>query len=239
MTCTRYDCGPEGANSAIPENFNMKRVVLPEYLDSLPPDDPGARANRRELRLFNAFLGTKSWFRRELLNRLQPADRVLEIGAGEGLVIDHLARRLQRHKDPGVSWTALDAQPVFSGHPSIEFVMDDLLQYKDYPQSRVVFGNMILHQFGEDELKRLGEIWHRHARLLVFQEPARSRLHHALCGLSTLPMSQVSRHDASVSIRGGFRGEELPDLLGLPVQDWVWKVRSTLRGAYRMIASRK
>jgi hypothetical protein len=214
----------------------MERVVLPEQLDSLPFDDPGARANRRELRYFNHFLGTKAWFSRQLVPRLQPGDRVLEIGAGEGHVIDHLARKVRGRGEMQASWVALDAQPVFSGHASIEFVVDDLLRYDGYAEAAVVFGNMILHQFEAGHLGKLGQNWINHARLLVFQEPARSRVHHALCGLATLPMSRVSRHDASVSIRAGFRGEELPGLLGLSGSEWCWNVTTTLRGAYRMVA---
>jgi hypothetical protein len=217
----------------------MNRIVLPEQLDSLPFDDPGARANRRELRLFNAFLGTNSWFRKQLLARLESKDRVLEIGAGEGRLIDHLAGEMRRGGEVSASWTALDAQPVFSGHPSIHFVVGDLIQHTAYPEVQVVFGNMILHQFERDHLGHLGGIWRDHARLLVFQEPARSRVHHALCSVATLPMSRVSRHDAGVSIRAGFRETELPDALGLDRTDWDLHVTTTLRGAYRMVAERR
>lgn len=215
------------------------RVVLPERLDDLPVDDPGAVANRRELRLFNAFLGTHAWFRRAVLPQLTDGDRVLEIGAGEGRLVAHLEARTRNGEAAQVSWAALDAKPAFNGHSSIDFVVEDLLHYDGFPGTPVVFGNMILHQFENESLSRLGRHWRDHARLLVFQEPARSRLHHALCALATLPMSDVSRHDAGVSIRAGFRGTELPDALGLCRSEWNLQIRTTVRGAYRLTALRK
>ena len=35
----------------------MKRLVQPELLDSLPPDDPRARGSRRDLRRVNWWMG--------------------------------------------------------------------------------------------------------------------------------------------------------------------------------------
>ena len=217
----------------------MERVVLPERLDSLPIDDPGALANRRELRWFNRFLGTNAWFRRQLLPRLGSTDHVLEVGAGEGVLIHDLFSGMREQEKGCRSWTVLDAQPVFRAHPGIRPVVEDLLRYEAYPDADVIFGNMILHQFEDDQLGQLGSKWRDHARLLVFQEPGRSRFHQLLCSLATLPMSHVSRHDADVSIRAGFRGLELPDLLGLNGGNWDLQESMTPKGAYRMIAVRK
>jgi hypothetical protein len=217
----------------------INRVVLAEKLDGLPVDDPGAVANRRELRWFNSYLGTHTWFRQTVLPELNRGDRVLEIGAGEGHLVSHLAACADDRDIAPTAWAALDAKPVFKGHSAVEFVAEDLLQFDGYPDTPVIFGNMILHQFEAEALACLGRLWRDHARLLVFQEPARSRLHHALCSIATLPMSHVSRHDAGVSIRAGFRSSELPDALGLHRNDWDLRVRTTLRGAYRMTARRK
>ena len=69
------------------------RVVAPEILDRLAPDDPAARASRRDLRWFNRLLGTPRWFLRQLrAHGISRSTPILEIGAGEG----RLARALQR-----------------------------------------------------------------------------------------------------------------------------------------------
>jgi hypothetical protein len=51
--------------------------------------------------------------------------------------------------------------------------------------------------------------------------------------------SNVTKHDGSVSIDAGFRGDELPQLLGLEPATWTWTVAETWSGAYRMIAERR
>jgi hypothetical protein len=64
----------------------MKRLVEPEWLDELPPDDPRAAGSRRDLRRLNA------WMRNHAImaNALQTAangqtpKRIVELGAGDG-----------------------------------------------------------------------------------------------------------------------------------------------------------
>jgi hypothetical protein len=51
--------------------------------------------------------------------------------------------------------------------------------------------------------------------------------------------NHVSRHDANVSIAAGFRGDELPGLLGLEPERWTWRCTTTLLGAYHLIAWRR
>lgn len=218
----------------------MNRLVLPEYLDALPHDHAEAEANRRELRLFNFYLGTNRWFVRELGTRVRAGDRILEIGAGEGILTRALQQRVGKGVETEISWSALDRSPVFRDPQGpIAFVMADLLEYDAYGGADVIIGNMILHQFTDTELRRIGDKLSRTARVLVFQETLRQPFHYGLCQIATIPMSRVSRHDAAVSIRAGFRRDELPRSLGLDGGAWTWKTQSTLRGAYRMIAFRR
>ena len=62
----------------------MQRIVKPEILDKLNPDDPAALHNRRDLRLFNRLMGNNRWMRRTLTHIVNPEDSVLELGAGVG-----------------------------------------------------------------------------------------------------------------------------------------------------------
>ena len=51
-----------------------------------------------------------------------------------------------------------------------------------------------------------------------------------------LRFSPVTRHDLLISIRAGFRGDELPRALGLA--GWTTAVSLTALGAYRLVACR-
>lgn len=218
----------------------MHRVVLPEFLDSLPPDHADARVSRRDIGLFNLYLGTLPWFVRILKANLKGGESLLEIGAGEGKLVGSLCKLLNSGTAESPSWTALDRSPVFNEDDrGIHFVAEDLLHFDGYNGFDVIFGNMILHQFTDAELSRIGAHLCKSARLLVFQETLRLKIFYALCLLVALPLSRVSRHDALVSIRAGFRNDELPQKMGLDPRYWRWETTSTLRGAYRMIARRK
>ena len=77
-------------------------------------------------------------------------------------------------------------------------------------------------------------------RALIFCETARRPLHLIQLPLSNLlGINYVSRHDACVSVEGGFHGQELPELLGLEPNDWTIETKMTFLGAYRLVAVRK
>ena len=74
----------------------MKRIIKPEWLDELPPEDPRAAGSRRDLRRLN------TWMRNHAImaNALQTAvngqtpKRIVELGAGDGDFLLRVARRL-------------------------------------------------------------------------------------------------------------------------------------------------
>jgi hypothetical protein len=74
----------------------VKRIIEPELLDELPPDDPRAAGSRRDLRRLNA------WMRNHAImaNALQTAvngrapGHIVELGAGDGDFLLRVARRL-------------------------------------------------------------------------------------------------------------------------------------------------
>ncbi|GHB94935.1 hypothetical protein [Cerasicoccus arenae] len=214
----------------------MQRNVQPEILDSLAHDDPQALANRRDLRLINALLRNPDWFARCVFPALSPKDRVMELGAGEGVI----GMRLAREMGPdAVDYVAIDLAPPPSSWPDrFSWRRVDCLSLPDFNNLDALWGNMILHQFQDDQLRALGEkIERSRLRLLSFVEPARYRLHlWQLCALGPL-ICAVSRHDGAVSVRAGFRDHELPALLGLG-PDWRISIRHTFLGGYRMLAER-
>lgn len=212
----------------------MQRVLKAEILDTLSPDDPAALHNRQDLRIINRLMGNYGWLRQTVSRLARADDRVLEIGAGTG----ELARSLAAH---GITVDGLDLWP----QPQVwtedaRWHQADLCTFDRWDEYSVIVGNLILHQFDAPTLHALGRRITPHVRALIFSEPARrvcwQWLFAGLCRL--IGANHVSRHDGWVSIAAGFRGNELPALLGLDRETWRCDVSMTARGAYRMIAER-
>lgn len=213
----------------------MQRRLVPELLDSLPPDHPDALHSRRDLRVINRVMGNAPWFRAALASRVRPGERVLELGSGTGELaavlrpvaplfdsIDRVPRPPAWPSD--ARWHQADIQ-VFTG-------------WNDYP---VVIGNLILHHFDDTALRALGNAISPRARLLIFSEPTRKRLNQCLWNVAA-PLggaNHVTRHDGRVSIAAGFLHDELPRILGLDPALWRWRITNSWLGAYRLIAERR
>lgn len=115
----------------------MNRLVQPELLDRLPPDDPRAIWSRHDLRRINAWMRNHAIMARTLRSQLngrgggrqtaalqpvvgvsgslpRPATPVLEItdlGAGDGHFLLRVAKRVSSHW-PDVSVTLLDNRKI-------------------------------------------------------------------------------------------------------------------------------
>jgi hypothetical protein len=212
----------------------MTRTLTPELLDSLPPDHPDARHSRRDLRLINRLMGNHRWFARTLPPLLRDGERALELGAGTG----ELSARLDA---TGVVIGALDFCPRPANWPRARaWHFGDLRTFDGYASYAVIFGNLIFHHFSGDELGALGAKLRHTARVILASEPKRSaRAQRLFARLAPLfGANHVTRHDADVSIAAGFRGDELPRLLGLDDGAWSCRCETTAFGAYRMIAQR-
>ena len=217
---------------------SLKRTLTPEILDSLPEGHPDALHNRRDLRIFNAIMGNFGWIHRTLRQALAPEDSILELGAGDGGLGRFLTKKLpdiERLKYTGLDlWSQPESWPK-----NWKWEQCDIAQEAPYTQHSVVIGNMILHQFEPEMLATIGAHLNQHARLLIFNETARSKLSLALLPLTRLlGTNYVSNHDARVSVQSGFSGAELPDMLGLSSDAWNWKISKTSLGAYRFVARR-
>ncbi len=204
----------------------MDRIVEPEWLDELPPNDPRAAGSRRDLRRLNAWMGNVGSVARALSagNGIVHRRRLTELGAGDGDFLLKLARRL------GPDWSGtkailLDRQLQISDrtlagframhwHP--ETVTCDILEWCDRGEtanSVVLLANLFLHHFKAQFLSVLFQRIEARSDYFVALEPRRSSfalLFSKLVGF--IGCNAVTRHDAPVSVRAGFNGEELTQL---------------------------
>ncbi|MBL9190835.1 MAG: hypothetical protein JNJ82_00675 [Opitutaceae bacterium] len=212
----------------------QNRCLTPELLDSLPPECADAAHSRRDLKLFNHVMGNPAWLRRTLPQVVRKNERVLELGAGTGEVALALG-------DLGLGWSGLDLVARPGRWPvSWDWHQADLRHFSQWENYPVVVANLVLHHLTDADLMALGRQLDGHARVLVACEPTRRRrwqwVFRGVCSL--IRANHVSRHDGHVSIAAGFRGSELPALLGLSPRRWAWSASTSVRGVYRLVAQR-
>ncbi len=201
----------------------MLRTVEPEILDHLPADDPKAVQSRRDLRKVNAFMGHARLVTREFGRTPMPR-HVVELGAGDGTLLLRVARRLGR-PPARVQAVLVDLRPTLSPETRAAFhalgwdvdaQQADVFDWLSRPQAHaadVTLANLFLHHFREPELSTLFVALSRRTRRFIACEPLRSRT--ALAGASMLLLigcNSVTRHDANISVRAGFRDGELSAL---------------------------
>ncbi len=224
----------------------MRRVVEPELLDELPPSDPQAIRSRGDLRRLNFLMGHAGFLTRALRRRLDEktfpsrALRLVELGAGDGTLLLRLARGWSAL---GVTAevTLLDRQNLVSAetrrafaalHWSVECVASDVFAWLEQPAPRVdvMLANLFLHHFSDEQLAMLFRLAAARTNVFLACEPRRALLALAAArALALLGCHAVTRHDAVVSVRAGFAGNELAALWPSAPE---WKLREQSAGLF-------
>lgn len=209
----------------------MNRVVTPEILDELSVDDPRAVRSRQDLRFINHFMRGEEWILQSLHQSVTLPKRVIELGAGEGKLVNKISRAF-----PEVQVTALDFIPKpESVDEKVEWVSGDLMEYEGFSEDTVVVANLFIHHLEREGLEKLG---HKLSGVqgLYFSEPYRARIP-LVMGRSIFPLvNEVTRHDMMVSIKAGFKRGELPEVFGEAFQ---WTETVGLFGGLRVKGERK
>ena len=201
----------------------MKRNVQPELLDALPPGDLRAVRSRRDLRRINSWMRNHVIMARVLQNNLPAAPKkIVELGAGDGNFLLRVAQRISP-RWPDVQATLLDLQKNVSAETLASFtklgwraeaVVADVFDWSPAVGAEsVVIANLFLHHFEDAPLSSLLRKISNNTSLFVAMEPRRftwSSLVRPLLWL--IGCNDVTRHDAVVSIRAGFAGEEISAL---------------------------
>ena len=200
--------------------MNPARSVEPEWLDTLPPDDPRAQRSRRDLKRLNRIMGNAGMLRRQLLQHHARPASLVELGAGDGSLMLALVRRLPQppahiiliDRQPGIAAASMQALTAMGC--TVHCVAADAFDW--LAQTDHVDGilcNLFLHHFAPQPLADLLQACAAKTSLFLACEPARTRT--ALCGshlLGLIGCNGVTRHDAVVSVRAGFRPGELSAL---------------------------
>ncbi|MEO7050108.1 MAG: hypothetical protein ABI128_00435 [Rhodanobacter sp.] len=233
-----------------------QRVVAPEWLDTLAPDDPRARRSRGDLRRINRLMSASSLLARSLdaLLAHAPGAPLVELGAGDGSLALRVARRLSP-RWPNVGLGLLDLQPGVSdatlrGFDALgwtgQVIQADVLEWlaRRPPAAGetarpIVFANLFVHHFEGARLQALLAGIADRAQAFVCLEPRRSPT--ALLGsylLGAIGCNDVTRHDAVVSVRAGFVARELsacwPD-----ARDWSLQETAAGLFGHRFAAGRQ
>jgi hypothetical protein len=212
----------------------LPRVLEPETLDHLAPDDPAAQRARRDLRRVNAFMGARGILERALEKALAATDETVGgVGRRPAHPRDRLRRRPADARGGAASARALArgrARPARS--PADRRSGDDRRVCRGAagrrgrgsptcstgPRPRVaehwdvVVANLFLHHFDGDGLRRLLAGCARRADALAACEPRRSRFALGASHLIFfLGANAVTRRDGVLSVRAGFVGHELSD----------------------------
>lgn len=200
----------------------LTRRVEAETLDHLREDDPRAIRSRRDLRRINRIMGNLPIVD-SLLNAslLRTPLQIAELGAGDGSLLLRLARSRARIW-PGVALTLVDRQDLLSAQTRSAFadlgwtvhtdVMDVFawLEREDHPRYDAVVANLFVHHFEGDALSKLFRGIAQITECFVACEPRRARV--ALLGshlVGAIGANAVTRRDAVLSVRAGFRDREL------------------------------
>jgi hypothetical protein len=198
------------------------RLVVPELLDELAPEDPRAERSRRDLRIIHKFMRTASILRR-LIGNLElraPPRRIIELGAGDGTLLLAVARSLEP-RWAGVELTLLDRVDLLADRtreaygrlgwevrPVRSDVMDWCRSDAEAPYD-LCFASLFLHHFEGPNLESLMRGIAQRTQAFIASEPRRdaiSRLAALAVGLTGA--NAVTRGDAVKSV-AGFRNKEL------------------------------
>lgn len=201
----------------------MKRIVEPELLDELPSNEPRAIHSRGDLRRLNWLMRHASMIRATLTSKFKQApQRLVEIGASDGTLMLRLAEQTYA-RWPGVCVTLVDRQRVISDATLARFrefgwraeiVTADVFDWLASANSAdAIFANLFLHHFHDEKLAELLRLIAKRTDLFFACETRRDWPSFAVTRLfGLLGCNSVTRHDARLSMRAGFVGNELSAL---------------------------
>jgi hypothetical protein len=223
----------------------MVRVVEPEILDQLPSADEAAAHSRRDLARLNGLMRHPSLVRPHITTAVT---RIADLGAGDGtLMLNTLKSTNSKVREV----LLVDQQRIVSddtlkafeslGISPIVVIADvfDWLVRQSAASHTAIVANLFLHHFQRENLQRLLHLASQASDLFIACEPRRGpwpQLAASLVGV--IGCNHVTRHDAVVSVRAGFRDRELTTLWPDPTR-WQIEERSAGLFSHLFVARRR
>jgi hypothetical protein len=232
----------------------MPRRVSAETLDHLAPEDPAAMRSRRDLMRVHRAMGTQAIVAKGWQDLVSPASArrplsVLEVGAGDGSLLLSVARSLAP-RWPQVRLTLLDRQNIVSsttlaGYAGLgwaaQVLTTDVLIWAAesdgagpgaaLPRWDLITTTLFLHHFEGRQLNLLLAAVAARSDRFFACEPKRSWL--PLAGshlIGTIGANAVTREDAVLSVRAGFRDHEIT--AAWPGAEGAWQTQETAAGLF-------
>jgi ubiquinone/menaquinone biosynthesis C-methylase UbiE len=197
----------------------MRRVVVPELLDSDTGTPHEVRGSIDDLRWFNRYFGgdqtTTALLRRVAQRSRLRALRYLDVGGASG-ASSLRAKELLARQGVTLDVTVLDRALTHLNRNGVSAVAGDGLTLPFRDRSIDVVGSSLLvHHLEPEDVERFANEALRVARhAVVINDIIRSRMHYwaAVAG-RPLYRSRLTRHDAPVSVRRAYTPDELRALL--------------------------
>ena len=230
----------------------MQRIVVAETLDGLPENDPSAMRSRRDLQRVHKVMGTRAILLRALrdmlpLHKTAKPLRILELGAGDGSLMLGVAAALASTW-PKVEIALLDRQSLLPQATvdryaqygwTVEQKIMDVMEWAaetDAPGHRlkrwdVIVASLFLHHFEAAPLKALMIAMAARCDRVFACEPRRATFALAASHLiGAIGVNKVTRDDAVLSVRAGFRNHELTRMW--PSQNDSWRTQEYSAGLF-------
>ncbi|HEU6448944.1 MAG TPA: class I SAM-dependent methyltransferase [Verrucomicrobiae bacterium] len=199
----------------------MERIVQPEILDTILPDDSRSPKLRRDLARINFWMGNHRTIRIALKKQFgaRAPKKIVELGAGEGKLLLSIAKSSNWNN---VDATLVDRNKIVAPETLAEFLRRgwraeiltaDVFDWAQNEVTDAVIANLILHHFESDRLADLFRRISGQTNFFIANEPHRFR-----CAPLFKPLfyglgyHAITVHDATVSIQAGFAGGELSQL---------------------------
>jgi hypothetical protein len=198
----------------------MNRTLEPELLDELPAADPRAIRSRRDLRRINSLMGNARILKRFLDPRwFGDFITLVEIGAGDGNIGLQIAEHFSRAGIAG-RLILIDQQPVCSKamiapeNWSCEVIQADVFAWLEtVPKVDVIIANLFLHHFEGEQLRNLVSGIARSTNVFAAVDPLRGQFASWFSRkVWVIGCNEVTCHDAEISVKAGFVGDELSQL---------------------------
>lgn len=198
-----------------------------------------------QLAWINVWLGgnTITWTGLKKVKSLLPQANIklLDLGTGGGDALRYLAKK-NMHSETEISFLGWDANQatlayatkMSKAYRNITFQKVNILDpHTTYKEVDVVTCALFLHHFSDEEIIQLiGRLKNDGVQYLIINDLQRHWLPYVLFGLvsTVLRFSKMARHDGLLSVKKGFKKQELQDLLKksqveLRYIGWKWAFR--------------